>query len=189
MHTANCGPLSPPPNGHISPYTSTLEGAEVMLLCQNGLQSSLKENQTTVVCNHEGNWEPAPADICSEASGIIHYSPTFQSLTLYGNMTNSGSSPTGLNRDAVIAVVSSVTVFIVSSLLFLAIGFVWGYCCGRKRRQLPKEILNKTTYPQSTLLCEDTQANTPDKDLELKENVAYGTVRSTLRAQQGITTS
>ena len=82
-----------------------------------------------------------------------------------------------------------MTVFIVSSTLFLAIGFVWGYCCGRKQRQLPKEILSKTTYPQSTLLCEDAQANTPHKDLELKENVAYGSVCSTLRPQQGITTS
>lgn len=159
MHTANCGPLLPPPNGQTPPHTNTLQGARVTLICQ----SSLKENTTTVICNQEGIWEPNPAEICTEASGMTH-----------DNMTNPGSSPAALSLDAVIAIVSSITVFVVSSILFLVIGFVWGHCFSQKQKELPKETL--TTHTQSTLLGEDVQPNSMDKDLELKENVAYGTV-------------
>ena len=99
------------------------------------------------------------------ATGIIH-----------GVMTNSDTSPAVLSCDIVIAVVSSVTVFIVSSLLFPVTGFVCGYYFGQKQKlspPAPKETLSKITHPQSILLCEDTQPSM-DSDLQLKENVAYG---------------
>ena len=52
----NCGqPPSPPTNGHILPYTNTLEGAEVMYVCWNIHQeanvSLCAEANTTAVCN------------------------------------------------------------------------------------------------------------------------------------------
>ena len=63
--TANCGPPSPPINGHILPYTSTLEGAVVMIRCfSDGV-----EGDQTIFCTHHGIWELNSSEICESVSG------------------------------------------------------------------------------------------------------------------------
>ena len=55
-YTANCGPPSPPPNGFIFPYTSTLDGAVMNFTCQKSA-SNLEENFTAAICNKQGKWD------------------------------------------------------------------------------------------------------------------------------------
>ena len=68
IHTANCGPPSPPPSGYIFPYTSTIDGAIVNFVCQKSAWN-LKENLTVTVCNKQGKWDPNPAEFCAIVSG------------------------------------------------------------------------------------------------------------------------
>ena len=73
---ANCNrPPSPPKNGHILPYTNTLEGARVIYLCWNiyheDNESLCAEVNTTAVCNEHGNWELISQDLCSVFSGQL----------------------------------------------------------------------------------------------------------------------
>ena len=71
---ANYGqPPSPPTNGHILPYTNTLEGTIVTYMCWNIHQeeniSLCTEVNTTAVCNKHGNWDLISQDLCSMFSG------------------------------------------------------------------------------------------------------------------------
>ena len=63
---ANCGTPSPPINGHILPYTSTLEGAVVTIRC---FSDGMDENQT-IVCPHHGIWEPNSVVSCGIGPGL-----------------------------------------------------------------------------------------------------------------------
>ena len=71
-----CFPPSPPPkfNGYIIPYTSTVEGAEVLYVCwtidHTQHQPICKQRNITAVCTAEGIWEPNSHTICDESSGI-----------------------------------------------------------------------------------------------------------------------
>ena len=71
--TANCGPPSPHPNGHIIPYTSTIEGVKVTYVCwtvdQTQYQPVCKQTNVTAVRTDEGNWEPNSNSICDGSSG------------------------------------------------------------------------------------------------------------------------
>ena len=73
--TANCGPPPPARNGHIIPYSSTLEGAEVTYMCWNVQQeeniSQCVEIYTTAVCNAKGKWESRSDDMCSIFAGML----------------------------------------------------------------------------------------------------------------------
>ena len=74
---ASCGPPpSPPTNGHILPYLSTLEGAIVTYVCWNIHQqeniSLCTEINTTAVCSKKGTWEPDSQDMCSIFSGQLY---------------------------------------------------------------------------------------------------------------------
>ena len=74
IYTANCGlPPPPPQNGHIIPYTNTLEGAIVTYVCwivhQEENISLCTEINTTAVCSKDGNWEPDSQDMCLVFSG------------------------------------------------------------------------------------------------------------------------
>ena len=64
----DCHSPSPPPNGYILPYTSTLEGAIVTYVCwsvQHGTGLCGEVNKTAV-CTKRGQWEPSADDICTE---------------------------------------------------------------------------------------------------------------------------
>ena len=70
MFVANCGIPTPIINGHVRPYTSMVEGARITIICDDAqLVSPLIENSTTAVCNHDGQWEPNPYDVCIKLPG------------------------------------------------------------------------------------------------------------------------
>ena len=81
-----------------------------------------------------------------------------------------------LSQDEIIAVVSSVTVFIVASIVFTIVGFLCGYCrCQAKRKcyaetaRSSEEMYNNTSYYDDIIVLKQRD----EQELELKENVAY----------------
>ena len=84
----------------------------------------------------------------------------------------------------VIAIASSVTVtvFIASSILFFIIGFVSGRFSKREKSSSNVHTSEDGTIqppsPQQSVVYEDIIApRQHDKDLEMKENVAYGPLK------------
>jgi hypothetical protein len=77
-----------------------------------------------------------------------------------------------LSQDGKIAVASSVTVFIVASISFFIIGFLFGHFCQKKRKS--STTADETVTPAGS----GGQTQTPYYDeleeVELEENVAYG---------------
>ena len=102
----------------------------------------------SVTCEWNGEWEPDPNDVeCTEGA---------------------------LSREGKIAVVSSITVFVVTSLIFLMVGFLCGHCRQTKRRTAA-EILSPSEETYNTPYYDDIVPKQQNKqELELKENVAYG---------------
>ena len=76
-----------------------------------------------------------------------------------------------LSQDGKIAVASSVTVFVVTSLLFFIIGFLSGHFCRKKRTTADHKVAKKQIP-----YYDDVVLKQPDQELELKENVAYSPV-------------
>ena len=67
---AQCGP--PTLNGAMLPYTSTTEGANVILLCQKIDRTTLiNDSYTVLTCSEDGNWEPNPGNFCTIATGTV----------------------------------------------------------------------------------------------------------------------
>ena len=65
----NCTAPSPPADGSIDPYTSTVQGAKLTFRCDEGFSPS---GRMTAVCQASGNWEPDPAStLCSNSGYII----------------------------------------------------------------------------------------------------------------------
>ena len=108
-------------------------------------------------------------------------------LVLTGPFLNAGSVSTSC--DAVVAAVaSSVTVFILSSVLF----FIVGYACGyfgqwHKQSTTSRETSDDIVCPgepQPAPVYEEILAGKPmpedcERDFELKENIAYDPVQTT----------
>jgi hypothetical protein len=69
--SANCGEPSPPSDGYIEPYTSTVEGAVVnrVHVCENGQQSWAQAEQ--ISCSPYGQWESINGSTCYVMPGII----------------------------------------------------------------------------------------------------------------------
>ena len=103
---------------------------------------------------------------------------------------DTSSSPT------IISVLSSLSSFVFGSLLFFTVGYVCAYCVHSARRekasstghgQLDDEAA-ATVHVQSTqdnVLYEDVQLpkqlqQEEEEKLELKDNVAYGPLKSTV---------
>ena len=78
------------------------------------------------------------------------------------------------SREVIIGVASSVSVFILSSVLFLTIGLVCGCYCGQKWKKFVDKVTKKSALPQPNPLYEDVVI--PVQDVELKENAAYSSV-------------
>ena len=85
-----------------------------------------------------------------------------------------GKIAEALSQEGKIAVVSSITVFTVASILFFIIDFLCGHFCQKKRKQaavvtIPPagSVLTQIPYYDDVVL---------KKELELKENVAYGQI-------------
>ena len=84
-----------------------------------------------------------------------------------------------------IAVASSVTVFIVASILFFTLGFLCGHfrIC-QKRRKLSSAATESETQSVPPAMATGGQTQIPyyddvvlQQEVELKENVAYGPLR------------
>ena len=83
--------------------------------------------------------------------------------------TGPGGSFSGLTNDIKIAVASSVTAFIIGSVLFFIIGFLCGHFC-RKENKVPAETVNQYEKAQGTPYYNDVVLK---QELELRENIAY----------------
>ena len=88
-----------------------------------------------------------------------------------------------LSQDGkVAAVASSVTVFIVASILFFVIGFLCGHFCQKKGK--PSAAGGESVPPMATggqqtqaTYYDDVLLQQQEQELKLKENVAYAPVR------------
>ena len=86
-----------------------------------------------------------------------------------------------LSRDGKIAVASSVTAFAVASILFFIVGFLCGYTLYEKRSFKPctaSKTISSTGDHEGTLQVSN-DVTVLNQKLELKDNVAYGPMRST----------
>ena len=82
-----------------------------------------------------------------------------------------------LSCEVVVGVASSVSVFILSSVLFLTIGLVCGCYCGQKWKKSVNKVsrnIPEAVQSQPNPLYEDVVI--PVQDVELKENAAYSSV-------------
>ena len=68
---------------------------------------------------------------------------------------------------------SSITVFVVTSILFFIVGFLCGHFC-QKERKMADEIVPQCAKTQGTCIYDVVQKQ--EQELELEENVAYGQV-------------
>ena len=88
----------------------------------------------------------------------------------------------GLSGDGKIAVVSSVTVFTVVSILFFIIGFLCGHFCQKKRKSSTTAAAGETVPPggsggqTQTPYYDDVVIQQSDQELGLNKNVAYGPI-------------
>ena len=96
-----------------------------------------------------------------------------QSTTTHSDF-HTGGSFNGLTDDVKIAVASSVTAFIVGSILFFIIGFLCGYFCRWEKKFTAGTVTEseKTHAPYY-----DDVVLKQEQELELKENVAYGPIQ------------
>ena len=133
-----------------------VRGTNVTLTCPPGLVLTGPDNLT---CMGNGEWEPDPKDVeCNSENMIRITEDSFEAL----------------NRCERIAVASSVTVFVVTSILFVIVGFLCGHFCrkGRKTTEtLPPSVQTQAPYYDDVVLKQHEQ------ELQLKENVAYGPIR------------
>ena len=74
------------------------------------------------------------------------------------------------NSDNVPALISVSCVAVVASVLMFIIGFICGHCFSQRRKILAQ---HEQTMSTSTAAA----SNEPEGDLELKDNVAYVTLR------------
>ena len=89
-----------------------------------------------------------------------------------------------VGSDGWIAVASSVSVFVVSSVFFFIIGFLcrhFAYVCG-KRKPLSETVSPPEEKP--TPLYDDVIPRQQEQELELNTNVAYGTTCTSIGAVQ-----
>ena len=68
---------------------------------------------------------------------------------------------------------SSITIFVVASILFFIVGFLFGHFC-RKERKTTETVPCEKTH--SIPYYDDVVLKQREEELELKENVAYGPV-------------
>ena len=93
-------------------------------------------------------------------------------VDLYITERSSTIRSNSLSQDGKIAVASSVTVFVVASILFYIAGFLSGHfrICRRRNKT---ETVSQSEKTQGTPYYDDVVLK-QEQELELKENVAYG---------------
>ena len=103
---------------------------------------------------------------------------------LYTNITNlyTGSGGfSGLTNGGKIAVTSSVTAFVVGSILFFMFGLLCGHYCWKEKKGMATSKQCEKT-PHGTPYYDDLVLN-KQQELKLKENVAYVPVRWNVHMQ------
>ena len=87
----------------------------------------------------------------------------------------------GQGSTVVMTILSSVIVFLIASIVIFITGFICGHCFSQKRKKSSEGTPHTTDHPPSislnpgnTPLYDYILTSTENKDLELKENVAYG---------------
>ena len=96
-------------------------------------------------------------------------------LTKLDLHTGSGGF-SGLTNDGKIAVASSVTAFVVGSILFFVVGFLCGHYCRKGKKAIATSSQYEKTITHGTPYYDDVVLN-QQQELELEENVAYAPVR------------
>ena len=56
-----------PDNGHVYPFTSTLEGAQVVFSCKTTFHESL-----TTICSDNALWKPNPREFCANSGTVFN---------------------------------------------------------------------------------------------------------------------
>ena len=84
---------------------------------------------------------------------------------------NAGSSFEVLSQQGKIAVASSVTVFVVTSILFFIIGFLSRHLCHKERKTAG--TASPIEQPQIPYYDDVVLKQQEEQELELKDNVAY----------------
>ena len=77
---------------------------------------------------------------------------------------------TAAGKPNVPALISVLCVAVVASVLMFIIGFICGHCFSQRRKKL-------TQHEQTMSTSTAAASNEPEGDLELKDNVAYVTLR------------
>ena len=72
LHLANCGPPLTTQHGHVHPFTSTLEGEEVLFTCRKFSQ----ETNLTAICTDNATWIPNPREFCADEQFLTSESGT-----------------------------------------------------------------------------------------------------------------
>ena len=137
-----------------------LRGTNVTLACPTGMTLN---GSDTLTCMGNGEWEPDPNKPKCKNESIVQISK--QGM---------------LSQDGKIAVASSVTVFIVASILFFIVGFLCGHFCQKSRK--PASVAASESVPPGVGTGGQTQIPYYDdvvlkQEVELTENIAYGPLR------------
>ena len=115
----------------VTGYTKlATRGTTVTLTCKSGLTLS---GLSTSTCMGNGEWEPDLREAeCVDASTTVHYMTTQRSF-----------DSEALSQDGKIAVASSITVFVVTSVLFFIVGFLSGHFCQRESGKTADHVVAK----------------------------------------------
>ena len=76
-----------------------------------------------------------------------------------------------LSEDGKIAVASSVSTFVITSVVFFTFGYLCRHYRQKPKQTLPVPVTNRTPLYENVIPEQNTE-----QDLELKENVAYGPI-------------
>ena len=122
----------------------------------------------TTTCLENGEWELEISKIKSEG-GLCKYQYRYRrQYSVFDGYTHTGNCNSD-NASLRSALISVSCLLVVASVLIFIIGFVCGHCFSQRCRKL---IQHKQSMPTSTAAAGEIA-----EDLELKENVAYVTLR------------
>ena len=175
MYAGDCGVPASPTNGTVA-YTTTTEGSLATFQCSAGL---VPGEVMTAVCEESGGvarWSPNPGDLsCTKpesfpGQGIMIEPHIFvQSVILFA-VDNTGCANTGLSTAEAIGIAIALS-SIVSFSAGLLVALVIAYCYIQRQ----KGQYSPSDPRKPALMYEDVSIAV-SKDIELKENVAYGPI-------------
>lgn len=179
-----CGhPPSPPSNGYLISYTSTMEGTIVTYVVHSsyhiGDQYVCTQFNRTAICTKEGNWRiNSDNNVCAKAPGMplifncchVGVKENIVDCTVTGKTRTTDSE--GLDNAGKIAVASS-SVFTVSSITFFIAGCLCGYLC-QKKQKLTEDFTPPAQTVQTPLYDEIMlKQRCHEHKLEPERNMAY----------------